>query len=257
MTIRPYAFALSLLLAALSAGAAWAGAPYRTDDPEPTEYRHWEVYAFSTGTHKSGDTSGVLPGLEADYGAAPNLQLHVIAPLAFDKPADSGTKIGPGDAEFGFKYRFIQGGENDWWPDVAIFPAVDVPTGDEERGLGTGHTHVFLPVWLGKDFGNWTTYGGGGYWNNPGAGDKNYWFAGWLLQRQVTKALALGGELFHQTADTEDGKASTGFNVGAIYDFSDDYHLLISAGRGIRNIPTTNEFSYYLGLLWTFGPEGK
>lgn len=255
MKIRRGLFAISGLLLAFSAGAAWAAAPFRTDDPWPTDYRNWEIYGFSSGTHKSGDTSGVLPGLEADYGAAPDLQLHAIAPLAFDKPSGSGTKFGPGDAELGFKYRFVHAGEDGWWPDVAIFPLVDLPTGDENRGLGTGHTHEFLPVWLGKEFGDWTTYGGGGYWNNPGTGNKNYWYAGWVLQRQVTKALTLGGELFHQTADTEDTKASTGFNVGAIYDFSENYHLLVSAGRGLKNVSATNEFSYYVAFQWTFGPK--
>ena len=54
---------------------------------------------------------------------------------------------------------------------------------------------------LQKDFGRWTSYGGGGYWNNPGPGNRNYWFAGWLLQYQCADNLALGGELFHPIAD--------------------------------------------------------
>ena len=112
--------------------------------------------------------------------------------------------------------------------------------------------HAFLPVWVQKSFGDWTTYGGGGYWINPGGGNRNYWFAGWLLQRQITKALAIGGELFHQTADTVGGHDSTGFNLGGIYDFTDNYHLLLSAGRGLENAHATNEFSYYIAFQWTF-----
>jgi hypothetical protein len=41
---------------------------------------------------------------------------------------------------------------------------------------------------------------------------------GWLLQRQVTKKLAIGGELFHQTVDMIGSKDTTGFNIGVIYD---------------------------------------
>jgi len=37
---------------------------------------------------------------------------------------------------------------------------------------------AFLPVWMQKDVGDWTVYGGGGYWINPGAGQKNWWFTG-------------------------------------------------------------------------------
>ena len=60
---------------------------------------------------------------------------------------------------------------------------------------------------------------------------------GGLLQRQVTKQLALGVELFHQTPDTIGGPATTAFNGGGIYDFNDNYHLLFSAGKGLQNGP--------------------
>lgn len=231
--------------------AVYAGPPFITDDPEPVDYGHWEVYGFSNATHVEGDTSGTLGGVEVNYGAAQELQLHAIVPLAFDDTAGRGTQIGAGDIELGAKYRFIKPGEDDWWPQVGVFPLLEISSGDADRGLGTGHMREFLPVWLQKDFGDWTTYGGGGYWINPGAGNRNYWFVGWLLQRKITDDLALGGEIFHQTADTLTGRDTTGFNLGGIYDFNDHYHLLFSAGRGLQNVTTTNEFTYYFGIQWT------
>ena len=72
-----------------------------------------------------------------------------------------------------------------WRPQVAVFPLVNLPTGDEDRGLGAGHVLVFLPMWFQKSFGDWTIDGGGGYWiNQGGVGDKNFWFSGLLLQRK-------------------------------------------------------------------------
>jgi len=242
-----------LLCTALVIGEpAYAGPPFRTDDPEPVEFGHWEVYGFSTATNAAGGTVGILPGTEINYGAAPNLQLHLILPLTFDTASAGDMQFGCGDTELGVKYRFIEEDEHGWRPQVGIFPLLEAPSGNAARGLGTGATHGFLPVWLQKDFGDWTTYGGGGYWINPGVGNKNYWFAGWLLQRQVTKDLALGGETFHQTADTVGGRDQTGFNLGGIYDFTDHYHLLFSAGRGLQNANSTNRFSYYLAFQWTF-----
>jgi hypothetical protein len=44
----------------------------------------------------------------------------------------------------------------------------------------------------------------------------------------------------------------TGFDVGATYDLSEHWHLLASAGSGLQNRHATNQFSYYLGLQWTF-----
>ncbi len=236
----------------LSIANALAGPPFRTDDPEPVDYGHWEVYGFSTATHVHGDTSGNFPATEINYGALPDLQLHVAASLAFDRPDGNGTTFGYGDTELGVKYRFVEEDEDGWRPQIGMFPMLEAPTGNAQRGLGAGHAREFFPIWLQKSIGQWLTYGGGGYWNNPGAGNKNYWFFGWLLQRQVTDDLALGGEIFHQTADTIGGKPSTGFNLGGVYDFSEHYHLLFSAGRGLQNAASSNEFSYYLGLQWTF-----
>ena len=171
--------------------AAQAGPPYRTDDPEPVDYQHWEIYGFSAATGVKGDTSGILPGVEINYGVVPDMQLHLIAPLAFDSSSRSGTKFGYGDTELGVKYRFVQEDDHGWRPMVGIFPLLELPTGNAQRGLGTGHTHGYLPLWLQKSVGDWTTYGGGGYWINPGGGNKNYWFAGWLLQRKITDELTL------------------------------------------------------------------
>jgi hypothetical protein len=237
---------------ALFAEPVWAGPPFRTDDPDPIEYQHWEIYSFATGTHKAGNSSGMLPGVEINYGAAPDLQLHVASSLAYDRASGSNTKFGIGDIELGAKYRFIQEDTDGWRPQIGIAPQLELPTGDESRGLGTGHTHAFLPVWLQKSFGDWTTYGGGGYWINPGSGNKDYLFAGGLLQRQVTEKLALGAEVFHQTADTDGGRDSSGFNIGGVYDLTGDDHLLLSLGRGIQNASATNRFSYYLAYQRTF-----
>ncbi len=246
---------IALLLTA--SRAAWAGPPFMTDDPVPVDYGHWEVYGFSAGARGSSDTSGLGPSMEVNYGALPNLQLHIAAGFAFDNLTGHRLQMGLGDTELGAKYRFITPGDDDWWPQVATFPAVELPSGNAGRGLGAGQTQAFLPVWAQKDFGKWTTYGGGGYWINPGPGNKDYWFAGWLLQRQITDDFALGVEVFHQTAAMIGSKASSGFNVGGIYDLTEHDHLLFSAGQGglqyaVNGAAAQNPFTYYLGFQWTF-----
>lgn len=234
--------------------SALAGPPFRTDDPEPVDYKHWEFYTFTTGTHVNGDTAGAGPAIEFNYGLMPDAMLHLVVPTAFDSPTGGPTLFGLGDIELGFKYRLIDQDKNGSRPSIGIFPLVELPTGDQNRGLGGGHVRAFLPVWVQKDFGEWTTYGGGGYWFNKddNYGDKDYWFAGWLLQRKITEKLTLGGELFYQTADTVDGVNSAGFNLGGMYDFDEHNHLLFSAGRGFQNASTTNLYSWYLGWQITY-----
>ena len=234
----------SLLLTAVGRG----GPPFATDDPEPVEFRHWEVYVASQYEHGPGGASGTLPHVEVNYGAAPNLQLHLIAPLAFDAPAGASRQWGYGDTELGAKYRL--GEETDSLPETGVFPLVELPTGDPGRGLGSGHTQVFLPVWLQKHFGSWTSYGGGGYWINPGEGNRNGWFTGLLLQRQVRPGFAVGAEVFHQTPLAVTESSATRMNVGIVWDLDDIRHVLASVGPVLRG---PSGFQAYLGFQLTFG----
>ena len=121
---------MAIGLAAIVPVPAGAGPPFRTDDPEPVEYQHYEFYTFGAGTHLSGDTSGVGPAWEFNYGLIPNGQFHVVAPMAFDSPAGGPGQFGYGDTELGFKYRFIQEDDKGSRPMVGVFPLVELPTGD-------------------------------------------------------------------------------------------------------------------------------
>ena len=116
---------------------------------------------------------------------------------------------------------------------VGTFPIFEVPTSDGSRQLGTGHLHVFIPLWLQKSFGPWTTYGGGGLWVNPGQGNRNYGYVGWQVQRRISQLATLGAEIFYTTADQVGGNANLRFNVGLVLDLTEHHHLLFSAGRGI------------------------
>ncbi|HEY2033524.1 MAG TPA: hypothetical protein VGH02_07515 [Rhizomicrobium sp.] len=241
-----------IVLPFLLSTSALAGPPFATDDPEPTAYRSLEIYMYSEGTHTDSDTSGTLAGLEVNYGAAPNLQLTVAVPFAYDKGAGRGTLFGYGATEFGAKYRFIQEDDSGWRPQVSFYPSVEIPIdSDRPAGVGGGHARYFLPLWLQKSYGPWTTFGGGGYWINPGSGDRNYWFMGWALQRQITSNFSIGTEIFHQTRDTLGGEISTGVNVGAIYDINDRWHLVGSVGTGVQNARQTDESTYYFAIEWT------
>ncbi len=244
---------LSLIFTALFLPIAVnAGPPFITDDPEPVELHHWEVYLASQYNNDRDGVSGTAPHIEVNYGAAPELQLHIIAPFAYDHPHGAPMVYGFGDIELGAKYRFIK--ETRKRPQVGIFPLVELPSGNQSRGLGNGQAQFFLPIWIQKSWGPWTTYGGGGFWHNPGTGNRDYWFTGWLVQRQVTKKLVVGAELFHATSSAIGESDRTGFNIGLIYDFDEGHHLLFSAGDDIHG---RNQGAMYLAYQITFGPHEK
>jgi hypothetical protein len=230
--------------------SAWAGPPFVTDDPEPVELHHWEVYVSSIVVNNPSGNNGTLPHVEVNNGAAPNLQLHIIAPCAFARPPGGPTTHGLGDVELGVKYRFVQ--EARRRPMVGVFPLIECPTGSAARGLGAGHWQLFLPVWLQKSWGSWTTYGGGGYFINPGPDSESFWFFGWEVQKDLNKHLTLGGEIFTTTPNAVDAVSEFNFNVGGIYNHDDNHHVLFSAGRSITG---DIGFVSYVGFQWTFGPH--
>ncbi len=243
--------ATALALTALTvASRAPAGPPYVTDDPEPVEYRHWEVYLASLSFHDRDGWTGTAPHVEVNYGVVPDVQLHVIAPLAFSVPTQGRSAYGYGDTELGVKYRFIQ--ERPWVPMIGTFPFLEVPTGSRSRGLGNGTAQLFAPVWLQKSFGPWQTYGGVGVWLDLGIRDRHWWYFGWQLQRRLFKWLSTGAEVFHQTPEQYGAESDTRFNLGAVIDIGDDHHILLSAGRGIAG---PNLFQSYLAYQLTLGPH--
>ena len=248
----PAIFAFLLYLAAFAPPDAWAGPPFVTDDPEPVEFRHWEIYIASQWAHDRQGTSGTLPHVEVNYGVIPDVQLHIITPIAYSAPHGGPAQYGLGDMELGIKYRFIHEDDKGWIPQIGAFPLVDLPTGDSSRGRGEGHASIFLPIWMQKSSGQWTTYGGGGYWYHPGEGNRSYWFVGWLLQRDFSKTLTLGAEIFDTSPKAKGEGEETGFNIGGLLNLSEEHHILFSAGHDIRG---PNAFLAYLAFQWTFGPK--
>lgn len=239
-----------LLVAAffvLESGAACAGPPYVTDDAEPTDFQKFEIYTFGSGTATREGRDGET-GIDFNYGGAQDLQLTAVLPLAHETPRHGGTLAGIGNIELAAKYRFLHQDDFGW--DVAVFPRVFLPSLSAHSG--DRHGSVLLPLWVEKDWGPWSTFGGGGCALNKGGGSRNYCLAGWALSRQMLPALTVGAEIYHQTADVRDGKASTGLGVGATYDLSGHYHLMGSYGPGIQNAAETNRRSWYAALLMTF-----
>ena len=241
---------LCLLIIAVMPGSALAGPPFLTDDPEPVEYRHWEVYLASQYRHERDQNSATLPHVEINYGLIPEVQIHLLAPLQYVKQEGQSSQFGYGDTELGIKFRFLK--ETSILTQAGIFPLVELPTGDSDRGLGNGKAQFFFPLWLQKSWGPWTTYGGGGYWVNPGAGNRDWWQFGWLVQREINKTLTLGAEIYYKTASKEDGDASKGYNIGAIVNLTDNHHILISGGQDVFG---PSYCFFYFAYQFTFGPK--
>lgn len=232
---------------ALLAAPALAGPPYISDDPEPTDYHHYEIYLYSNGGSARDGASGET-GIDFNYGALPDLQLTAVAPLAYSMSANAANEVGFGNIELAAKYRFLRQETIGW--DVALFPRVFLPSLSSR--VGEDHPALLLPLWLEKDWGAWSTFGGGGCQLDRGGTSRDFCMAGWALARQVLPDLQLGAEVVHQTPTTQGGRALTGIGAGLRYDLDDHYHLLAYFGPGLQNAAETSQYSWYASILFTF-----
>ena len=155
--------------------------------------------------------------------------------------------MAPGDTTVGAKYRFLsEGGAR---PQAAFYPQVVLPTGDEQKELGNGRAQLFLPLWLQKSWGPWTSFGGGGTWINPGTGNQNWTFVGAALQRDLGERFSVGGELFFHSAAQVGDVNGLGSNLAFLYHLGPDDHLLFSAGRDLVGRTTFAGYAAYQKVL--------
>jgi hypothetical protein len=79
--LRLPVFVLSAVISLEIAATTFGGPSFVTDDPEPVDYQLWEFYLASMHSELRGDWSGTAPHFEVNYGAVPDLQLQMIAPM--------------------------------------------------------------------------------------------------------------------------------------------------------------------------------
>jgi hypothetical protein len=252
----------ALFLVLLSTARAWAGPPFQTDDPEPIDYKNYEFYTFGGVDGTGVATNSVGPAVEFNWGALPNVHLHIILPLAEIFPsnnpkfAPSGvgpTAVGLGDVEAGVKFRFVQ--ETKRRPQIGTFVMFELPTGSAAKGLGVGKTWYKVPLWAQKSWGPWTAYGGGGetVFNNID-GLRNFPFVGALVQRDIGKKWTLGTEAFYHGAEgaaaAQTGSATL-LDFGGYYKIRDPgFQILFAYGHSI--VGQAENYAY-VGLYWTWG----
>jgi hypothetical protein len=216
------------------------------DDPEPTDFRHFEIYGFAQGAHGSSGWAGSA-GIDFNYGATRDLQLTTVLPVEFDHAASGAAIAGVGNIELAAKLRVLRQAKVGW--DVAVFPRLFLPSLSDR--LGEAHASLLLPIWIGRDYGPWSTFGGGGCELHRGGDARDFCEAGWALTRAITPGLRVGSEVFHQGGDAKGARGWNSLGFGAVGDFNSNLHALASMNQklGPAEGPRT---SIYTALLFTF-----
>lgn len=240
------------------------GPPFQTDDPVPVDLHHYEFYVFGTaaGTPVEIDSTG--PAFEFNWGALPRVQLHAVLPFGVAAPrnhpvyAPSGQgpiAFGLSDMELGAKVAFIK--ESKRMPQVGTFPMLELPTGNSDKGLGVGAPWVKVPIWLQKNKGKWLFDGGGGYAIVKQTDYRNFAYTGWLVKKELSEQLELGGELF---AHSSEGLAAPQTQASAMVDLGGYYHFKHNPNQQFlfcfgHSVAGQTEIFAYAGMYWTWGKD--
>lgn len=234
--------AISAMAALALPTGALAGPPFLTDDPEPTELGHWEIYAPLLEAEGTGSDYEGAVGAEFNYGLVKDVQLTVGVAGAYAHGAGR-TRWGAGDLEASVKYRFYH--DEARGVQIAAFPGITLPTGS--NAMSAGHVTALLPVWAQKDVGPWSVFGGGGYAINPGPGNRDFWTGGVAITRRIDDRLTVGLEADRDGPSEIGGRGTTSLGLGAIYDLPGPLRLLASGGPAFRSGSETG-FHAFLAL---------
>jgi hypothetical protein len=227
--------------------------PFISDDPYPVDYKHWQAYFFFASDYSSHYRQTNFPSFSANYGLIPDLEVSLSAGLQSQTQQliEDGQRpsvlrgYGFTDMQMTLKYAFIK--EKPKFPQVAFAPTVNIPTGNARRGLGNGKIVITYPIWIQKTMGAWTTYGGGGYVQDFAPNSTNFYFEGWVLQKNINDKWMVGGEIFNQTGNLITGKPITIATLGGGYNFKSNFSLLFSLGHQIAG---EKHLMIYLGLFY-------
>jgi hypothetical protein len=232
-----------LTASVIIATAAQAGPPFVTDDPETPPLHGWEINIPFTLEHESGEQVFETPLFDINYGYRRNVQLKVEFALLNVRLDGYRTERGLSDTSVGVKWRFLE--EDQHLPQMAVYPQVTLPTGDDQRGLGEGKPSYRLPLVVQKSWGPWTVFGNFGAVLQSRPGSRDFWFHGLTVLREVSPSLELGLEEYGNSPTDRDERSSLGFNSGAIWKVAESLNVLFSAGRTFRGEEAT---TVYLGI---------
>jgi Putative MetA-pathway of phenol degradation len=239
---------IALVLDALARGSVFAGVPYVTDDTETPSHGNWEINISYVLQQSTDPRTAQTPIFDFNYGFRDAIQLKYEMPVLFVSPDGAPNEIGSGDAKAGVKWRVLE--EKGRCPQLAIYPAFNVPTGSEKRGLGSGAVAYFLPLIAEKNWGPWMAYANVGWAIQTASETSDYGYYGATLTYETIKTVRIGAEIYGNGKPAPDAPESVGWNLGLEWSIVERLTLLASGGHSLQGDAGT---TIYLGGQFQLG----
>jgi hypothetical protein len=248
------AYRLTLFVFLASAVRLFAPPPMITGDVPTADKGRFELYAgMRYQENEAGVPARQLPFTELVYGISHRQELTFeIAYLS------QRHEHGFGDAVVGTKYQFLK--ENDSLPGIAGSFELKVPTGSEQKGLGTGEFDYDIRLRAQKTWGWFSAIGNAGYTflSDPEFGGvettlENVWLFTFGQEYQVARRTKLLSEIYYVTRDEPGAPNRLAANVGFKHKILDDLTFHGSVGKSIREANRGGpDLRAYVGFKWEF-----
>jgi hypothetical protein len=224
-----------------------AGPPLAIDDPGILDPGQWEIIAAVTMASTNEGDAYEVPILDVSYGLTSNTQVSVVLPYVFVDPVNDSSDSDFANLAIGYKWRFIN--NDKLQAAFGVGYAFGIGVSAAKRGVGDDTDILFLPLELQYEIGDWSLNGEWGYVSLESGGDG--WGYGAAVSRPVGQRTVLMFEIYGG-ADTDFDNDNLNFHIGFDTELRPDFHLLFSAGSGLREPvgATELDFDIFLGLQY-------
>lgn len=227
--------------------SAFAAHPLVSDDTNTQDIGNQQLEVNTDWFRKQG-----LPGHVVDvtytYGMLSNVD------LISDIPSTLSSPRGVSDGSFGIKWRFYEHGPISF----AIKPALTFPTGNQNRGLGTGRMNGALTLIGTADMAPWVFSGNLGIYVNRYAlaldrqnSRDDVWRASASVSYSLTSTLSAIADIGIARNSDVSSKTNPAFLLsGLIYSPNKDIDLDAGYKLGLNNAEVSHQLG--VGLTWRF-----
>jgi predicted porin len=235
--------------------AAWASHPLITDDAGTQGKGKYQLEVngeFDSDKEDGIKTTGGQAATALTYGVIDTVDIAVGLPYVWYSVNNGGPSAsGISDATIDVKVRFF---EKDGLS-FAVKPGISFPTGDDEKGLGSGKTgyHVFL---IGsKEAAPWTFHANIGYIRNETKADieeKDLWHVSVAATYEVAKNVKAVADIGEEKNPDRTADNDPAYLVlGAIYGVNENLDLDAGVKFGLTKSETDVAFPM-VGMAYRF-----
>jgi len=245
----------SLISLVILTPAAFAAIPLITDDTGTQGTGKFQLEVFGEYDHDKEDgIQGATQGVTASftYGILDPLDIVFSVPYAFWREKDSGCteqKDGLGDLALEGKWRFF---EREGFS-FALKPGLTLPTGDEDRGLGTGRANGYLFLIASREADPWAFHLNLAYIRNENKYDerRDLWHASLASSYEIVKQLKLVGDLGMEKNPGRCSSVDPAYILGGfVYSLLENLDLGLGIKGGLTD--TEADLSVRGGITWRF-----